>query len=108
MRLDISVQTAVKFHGMTYLNNYFRLHVCLYFRVSVVGWVVVRFPLTLDCNFQHSTERPVLITDQPYMFIFPQLLPKLPTEPIKIGHFQNSESIFEETIDLIFLKMIFS
>ena len=77
MRLDISVQTAVEFHGMTYLNNFFRLHVCLSFRVSVTGWVVVRFPLRLDYNFQHSTERPVLITDQPYMFIFFQTVAKI-------------------------------
>ena len=30
----------------------------------------IRFPLRLDNNFKHSTERSVLITDQTYMFIF--------------------------------------
>ena len=33
-------------------------------------YLVSRFPLRLDYDFQHSTERPILITDQPYTFIF--------------------------------------
>ena len=35
------------------------------------------FPLRLDYNFQHWTERPVLITDQPYISIFFQTLTKI-------------------------------
>ena len=35
----------------------------------------IRFPLRLD--FQHSTERPVLITDQPYIFIFSPTITKI-------------------------------
>ena len=37
---------------------------------AVVIALHTRFPLRLDWNFQHSTESPVLIIDQPYMTIF--------------------------------------
>ena len=37
-----------------------------------------RFPLRLVKNFGHSTGRPVLITDQPYMFIYSPTVAKIP------------------------------
>ena len=46
----------------------------------------IRFPLRLDQNFQHTTERPVLITDQPQMTIFLQLSLRFCNELTKIGH----------------------
>ena len=67
-----------------------------------------RFPLRLTENFCIKLDDWIWSLINPTCLSFPQLLPKFTTEPSKIRHFQNSESIFEETIDLIFLKMIFS
>ena len=47
-----------------------------------------RFSLRLDQNFQHSTERPVWITDQPYMFIFSKLSQNFAMSRQKQGFFK--------------------
>ena len=40
---------------------------------TIGGPLHIRFPVRLVWNFGHSSGSTVLITDQPYMFIFPQL-----------------------------------
>ena len=53
-----------------------------------------RLSLRLDQKIAHSTERPVLITDQPYIFCFQNCFQDFAMSRQKIGQFQNSESIF--------------
>ena len=48
-----------------------------YKQLLLLTYISNRFPLRLDKNFQHSTERQVLITDQPYIFIFFQTVTKI-------------------------------